>query len=71
MHAYAVVQDHPFFAVTRDDGTFEIKGLPPGSYTLEAWHPTLGAKSMKVQIGKGKKGAVSARFSYKRDEMAN
>lgn len=69
MHSYAVVQDHPFFAVTRDDGTFEIKGLAQGTYTLEAWHPTLGAKSMTVKIGKGAKGSVTARFSYKREEM--
>ena len=71
MHSYAVVHDHPFFAVTRDDGTFEITGLPPGTYALEAWHPTLGARSMTVKIGRGKKGVVSARFSYKREDMAD
>ncbi len=65
MHAYAVVQDHPWFAVTGQDGKFELKGLAPGTYTLEAWHPTLGSRSMKVQIGTGKKAAVTARFSYK------
>lgn len=65
MHSYALVQDHPYFAVTGDDGAFEIKGLKPGTYTLEAWHPTLGAKSMTVKIGVGAKGTVSARFSYK------
>jgi hypothetical protein len=65
MHAYAVVHDHPYFAVTGEDGAFEIKGLAPGTYTLEAWHPKLGAKSMGVQIGTGPKAAVTARFSYK------
>lgn len=65
MHAYAVVNDHPYFAVTGEDGAFEIKGLAPGSYTLEAWHPKLGAKSLTVQIGTGPKAAVTARFSYK------
>lgn len=69
MHAYAVVQDHTAFAVTGEDGTFELTGLPPGSYTLEAWHPTLGTKSLAIQIGKGAKGSVTARFSYRRDEM--
>lgn len=69
MHAYVAVQDHPYFAVTKADGTFEIKGLPLGSYTLEAWHPTLGTKSMKIVIGKGKRGDVSARFSYKASEL--
>lgn len=65
MHAYAVVQDHPFFAVTGEDGSFELKDLPPGTYTVEAWHPTLGAKSLTVKVGTGKKAVVSARFSYK------
>lgn len=65
MHAFAVVNDHPFFAVTGTDGAFSITGLPQGSYTLEAWHPTLGAKSMAVKIGVGAKGAITARFSYK------
>jgi plastocyanin len=66
MHAYAVVMDHPFFAVTGEDGAFEIKGLAPGSYTLEAWHPTLGSKTMNVKIGVGPKATISARFSYKK-----
>lgn len=70
MHAYVAVQDHPFFAVTGTDGAFVIENLPKGTYTLEAWHPTLGAKSMKIEIGKGKRADVTARFSYKRTEMA-
>lgn len=65
MHAFAVVQDHPYFAVTKDDGVFTITGLPPGDYTLEAWHPTLGTKTLKVKIGVGPKATITARFSYK------
>ncbi len=65
MHAYAVVQDHPYFAVTDDAGTFEITGLPIGTYTLEAWHPKLGMKTLTVKIGRAKLGTVTARFSYK------
>ena len=65
MHAYAVVHDHPYFAVTTPDGKFEITGLAPGKYTLEAWHPTLGSKSMPIQIGVGPKATITARFSYK------
>jgi plastocyanin len=69
MHAYAVVQDHAAFAVTGEDGAFELRDLPPGSYTLEAWHPTLGMRTLDVVIGKGAKAAVTARFSFKRSEM--
>jgi hypothetical protein len=70
MKAYVAVQDHPYFAVTDSAGKFEIKGLAQGKYTLEAWHPTLGTKSMTIEIGKAKRADVTARFSYKREEMA-
>jgi hypothetical protein len=65
MHAYVSVNDSPYVAVTDAAGRFEIKDLPAGTYTLEAWHPTLGAKSMQIVIGKGKRADVTARFSYK------
>ncbi len=51
MHAYIGVLDHPFFAVTGPDGTFSLKGLPPGTYTIEAWHEELGTMTQSVTIG--------------------
>jgi plastocyanin len=65
MHGYIAVQDSPYFAVTDDQGRFEIKDLPVGTYTLEAWHPVLGTKTQQIVIGKGKRGDVTARLSYK------
>ena len=41
---------HPFFRVTGADGAFELAGLPPGDYELEAWHERLGRRSCKVKI---------------------
>lgn len=38
MSSYVHIMDHPFHDVTGDEGTFEIKGLPPGNYELTAWH---------------------------------
>jgi hypothetical protein len=69
MHAYAVVQDHPYFAVTGADGKFEIKGLPIGKYTLEAWHPVFGKKTLQVEIGKGARGKVNAHFGWKPNDL--
>lgn len=50
MRAYIGVVSHPFFAVTGDDGTFTIKGLPPGTYTLEAWHEKYGTKDVQITV---------------------
>ena len=51
MAAYAGVLDHPFFAVTGEDGTFQIKDLPAGEYVIEAWHEKYGAQEKTVTVG--------------------
>lgn len=45
------VMDHPFFAVSDESGNFEIKGIPPGKYTLVAWHERLGEQEIEVNLG--------------------
>ena len=50
MNAYVGVLDHPYFATTDKDGKFELKTLPAGSYTIEAWHEKLGTQQLKVTI---------------------
>lgn len=42
MHAWVGAVGHPFFAVTGRDGVFSLEGVPPGTYTIEAWHEKLG-----------------------------
>jgi plastocyanin len=42
MKSYIGVLEHPYYAITNDDGEFVIPGLPPGDYTLAAWHEELG-----------------------------
>ncbi len=56
MRAYITVLSHPFFAVTQEDGRFEIKGLPAGEYEIQAIHGKLGldkAVSGKVSVKDG------------------
>jgi hypothetical protein len=53
MHAYIAVFKHPYFAVTDKDGGFDLKNLPPGTYTIKAWHEKLGTLTQKVTVGGG------------------
>ena len=62
MNAYVGVLDHPYFAVSKEDGSFEFKGLPPGTYTIEAWHEKLGATTQSVTIGAKESKDVSFTF---------
>jgi hypothetical protein len=63
MNAYGAVLDHPFFAVSDGSGKFEIKGLPPGDYTIEAWHEKLGTQEQKITVGA--KESKEANFAFK------
>lgn len=62
MRSYIHVIDHPYFAVSSEEGTFEIANLPPGEYTIEAWHEKLGQKTAKVTVAAS--GAVTADFTF-------
>lgn len=50
MHAYIGVLDHPYFAVSKEDGNFAIKNLPPGTYTLAVWQENLGMQEQEVTV---------------------
>lgn len=63
MNAYVGVLDHPFFSVSAADGTFTITGLPPGTYTIEAVHETLGAQTQSVTIGERDTADVGFTFT--------
>lgn len=66
MKAYIGVLKHPFFAITAEDGSFTIKGVPPGQYTVAAWHekggPSGTEKTMQVTVPA--KGSAKADFSF-------
>jgi uncharacterized membrane protein/plastocyanin len=51
MSAYVGVFAHPYFAITEENGEFELRNVPPGDYTLQAWHEVLGQKTQKLTVG--------------------
>ena len=53
MRSYIAVFKHPYFAVTGKDGTFDLRNLPPGEYTLKAWHEKFGTMTQTVTIASG------------------
>jgi len=62
MNAHVGVLPHPFFAVSGADGTFTIRGLPAGTYELEAWHEKLGTRTVSVTVTDG--GTATAEISF-------
>ena len=63
MNAYVGVVDHPYFAVTAGGGKFELRGVPPGTYSVEAVHEKLGRVSMPVTLGE--KDSKELTFTFK------
>jgi hypothetical protein len=60
--AYVSVFTHPFFAVSARDGLYEISGVPPGQYTIVAWHERLGEQTAEISIGVGEQKPLDFAF---------
>jgi plastocyanin len=65
MSAHVGVLPHPFYATSARDGKFTIKGLPPGTYTIEAWHEKLGTQTGTVTVGAGERKTTDFTFGAK------
>jgi hypothetical protein len=63
MHAFIGVLEHPYFAVSQEDGSFEIKNLPPGTYTIAVWQEVLGTQEQQVNVPPH--GNAEANFTFK------
>ena len=65
MSTFVGVFDHPFFAVTDDQGSFVLEGVPDGDYTVRAWHESkrLPAQTMTVKVSAGE--SATANFTFK------
>lgn len=62
MKSYIFVFKNPYYSVTTKDGKFEIKNLPPGTYTIEAWQEKYGVQDQQVTIGPKESKEVSFTF---------
>ena len=62
MFGFLMAPKHPYAVVVGEDGSYTIDNLPPGEYTLKAWHPRFGIKKTKITVEAG--GAVSADFAF-------
>ena len=62
MRGYIAVFRHPYFAVTNKDGAFDLSNLPPGTYTIKAWHEKLGTATQTVTIGANETKEISFVF---------
>jgi hypothetical protein len=62
MRAYIGVSPHPFFAVTGEDGSFTLRGVPPGTYTIEVVQEKLGRKEGRLTLTSG--GSAVIDFTY-------
>jgi len=65
MYSQVGVLTHPFFAVSAKDGSYTIKGLPPGTYTLIVYHEVLGEKTQTIQIGAKEKKTQDFTYASK------
>lgn len=62
MSGWLYVLEHPYFAVVGEDGSFKIENVPPGSYTLKAWHPVLQFQEQKIEVKAD--GSATASFKF-------
>ena len=63
MKAFMAVMPNPFYSVSAENGTFTISGLPPGSYTIVAWHEKYGQQEQQITVAP--KESKSVAFTFK------
>ena len=62
MKSYMAVMPHPFYSVSQTNGTFTIANLPPGQYTVVAWHEKYGQQEQQVTVGAKESKALNFTF---------
>ena len=64
MEGYVVVLENPYFALSNKDGSYSIKNVPPGTYTISIWHEKLKGASVKITVPAS--GSVTQDFDIKK-----
>jgi hypothetical protein len=64
--AYVSILSHPFFAVSARNGSYQISGLPPGQYTVVAWHERFGEQRAEISVGVSERKNLD--FTFKQPE---
>ena len=51
MRSWVIVDDHPYYTITGDNGEFTLPNVPPGRYVLKVWHETLRSMTREITVG--------------------
>ena len=62
MFGFMMAPVHPYAVVVKADGSYSLDNIPPGKYTIKAWHPSLGVKKTKITVPAG--GGTKADFAF-------
>ncbi len=65
MNAWFLPVTNPYYAIVSENGSFEIGDVPPGKYTVKAWHPTLGFQKQEIEVAAKGKAAAAFEFAGK------
>jgi plastocyanin len=65
MRGWIVVAEHPFYAVTNEEGEFVFENVPPGNYKLQAWQETLGRANQEVTVAGEGTQTITVRMERK------
>lgn len=71
MRAFAFVFDNPYYEITSNSGAFELRNLPPGSYTIEAWQERYGTQEQTVTVGPKESKVISFTFNASNSASAD
>lgn len=64
MRAFVFLQEHPYYAITGEDGSYELTDVPPGQYQLDVWHETLGETARRVTVEANQETTVNFELGH-------